>query len=1286
MDNLRKHLVWAGFALLLQFQAVAGVRISEVVAASSEHTAVRLADGTVRIGAGPAWFEPAFDASAWPVANGPFGFGFADADKNMAVEMQGVTPSLYLRKAFGVSTADAASSGLLKLSLAYTDGFILYINGKEVLRKNMGGTHMPAIAEMPALNKKTSGHTTNQQFTIGPANQFLQAGTNVMAIQLHNDDPADGQLFCRAFLRIDLATPVIFQGYRSTWNYFVGTGEPSGGLISDDPAAGHFTDYIELHNDGASAANLDGWALTDEFDTPGKWLFPAVSIPAGGYLVVRCSELDKRDPALPLHTNFKLGGDGERVLLTMPNGTIATDINPNFRKVGALYSYGWHGADYAYSNLRTPGKVNAGTTFQGVLKKPELQLAPGHYPAAQSVLVTPGDTNVVPVVRYTTDGSEPTAGSPPVFGAIPVSVNTPLRARSFLAGWIPSGTETRTYLIGEPALRQSLHTLCLTGDDEQTIYRPNGVTAVVGGGMTGTNSKGIAWEPYSPDDYSIPLIRGRAFERPVSIELVDPADASRWIQEDGGVRIAGSNFTRPRYELADLTGVWDQHPHQKKPGFNLYFRDSYGAGKLDFPWLSERPRRDTLKRIKLRSGKNDYGNPFLMDELIRRVFHRMDQPSAVGEFAAVYVNGEYKAYYNPTERYTEEFLNDYHNTDSDWDIYNHNGVQEGDAVEFDLLNDFAANNDLTQLANYQQMAELIDMDNWIDYLLLLTYCGTLDWPESNYYLSRERRAGAKWRWHVWDAEASFNRWRQGVDFDPFVDSFSLAAYSRVGLNFSDHHNARLFQALRNSPEFKQRFADRVQKHMYNDGVLTEAAVQTVHDDLERQIAPLITDLLGEPFDDSYVQPWLDQRRGPYLDILEQQGFWTSFQAPLLTKNGGPVAVGFNLFMLNPNSSGTLYYTTDGSDPRLPGGGLSPSAIVYTGGAVTLTDSTLVLARVRNGGTWSPCVEAQFVVPAPKIVRITEIMYHPPDIGLVDEEDFEFIELQNVGNQSIDLSNFRFADGIGYTFPQGSMMDPGERWVLAGDAAGFAAKYPGVTVYGIYDGKLKNGGEKLTIVDLTETDWLVARYDDEAPWPTLPDGGDYSLSLVNPSAAGVFTNAADWFVSCDLGGTPGAPPGAPAQALAITQQPADVQVDEGASASFSITVSGCPAPTHYEWWMNGQPVTETNSTFTVGPLSSAENLSQIHVLAVGLQGSILSRTAELRVDRVPTLIDAPTFRQTSAISFNAVIGQVYEVQACDHLPGGTWTTLATITADTAVEQFTDPAAAGVAHRVYRIRRL
>jgi PKD repeat protein len=128
---------------------------------------------------------------------------------------------------------------------------------------------------------------------------------------------------------------------------------------------------------------------------------------------------------------------------------------------------------------------------------------------------------------------------------------------------------------------------------------------------------------------------------------------------------------------------------------------------------------------------------------------------------------------------------------------------------------------------------------------------------------------------------------------------------------------------------------------------------------------------------------------------------------------------------------------------------------------------------------------------PEIV-ITEIMYNPPESG---NDSLEFIELYNNGGNAVDLGGFEFAAGVVYTFPS-VVLNPGEYFVVAVDSMAMLNTF-GINAYQWTSGALSNSGELIHIVD--GLGFLVdsVRYDDVAPWPTLPDGFGPSLTFCNP---------------------------------------------------------------------------------------------------------------------------------------------------------------------------------------------
>ncbi len=156
------------------------------------------------------------------------------------------------------------------------------------------------------------------------------------------------------------------------------------------------------------------------------------------------------------------------------------------------------------------------------------------------------------------------------------------------------------------------------------------------------------------------------------------------------------------------------------------------------------------------------------------------------------------------------------------------------------------------------------------------------------------------------------------------------------------------------------------------------------------------------------------------------------------------------------------------------------------------------------------------VPGPLIV--SEINYHPSDDETLESDDFEFIELQNIGDIRLDLAGYRLTDGVDYTFPTGSILESDERVVLVRNPAAFALRYPGIVVSGVYTGKLRNSRDVITILDVDGVVVTSFEYLDDYPWPVRADGQGFTLVRLRPT--GDPNDAASWRSSAVRNGTPG----------------------------------------------------------------------------------------------------------------------------------------------------------------------
>ncbi len=195
-------------------------------------------------------------------------------------------------------------------------------------------------------------------------------------------------------------------------------------------------------------------------------------------------------------------------------------------------------------------------------------------------------------------------------------------------------------------------------------------------------------------------------------------------------------------------------------------------------------------------------------------------------------------------------------------------------------------------------------------------------------------------------------------------------------------------------------------------------------------------------------------------------------------------------------------------------GVSPTAIEYAE-PITMNHSASIRARTLNGNTWSALNEAVFAVgQVTENLRITEIMYHPPD------PNEEFIELKNIGTEIINLNLVSFTNGIDFTFPSIELA-AGKHVVVVQDRNVFEARYgTNVNIAGQYSGKLNNAGERIELQDAIGRTILNFRYRDG--WRSITDGNGFSLTIIDVANLDLssWDEKDSWRPSAYAGGSPG----------------------------------------------------------------------------------------------------------------------------------------------------------------------
>ncbi len=376
-------------------------------------------------------------------------------------------------------------------------------------------------------------------------------------------------------------------------------------------------------------------------------------------------------------------------------------------------------------------------------------------------------------------------------------------------------------------------------------------------------------------------------------------------------------------------------------------------------------------------------------------------------------------------------------------------------------------------------------------------------------------------------------------------------------------------------DFWQRWIDRYQEWSGGNGILSSNHVNAVIDQFaaelnEAQVREAKRWVGGGSSDTgprngtltTYNADYTHTFNGTYAGEIAFQKRWIIdriqfFDTNLLARPGLSVAPGLvasgtvlNLNDLTGKAGTAIYYTLDGSDPRAPQGLTNPAAILYAG-PVTITNNVRVRARAVNAshsnqtgitgisgavpaGTRNPVLSSRwsgekagtyYTIVPPLIV--TELMYHPPgptsESDTNDADNFEYIELKNIGTNALNLAGFRFTNGIDFLFGAtngATVLAPGGYIVVAKNTNSFTQRFGYLAgLAGPYGGNFDNSGERVAMVGPALEPVFDFVYSDA--WFELTDGGGFALVVQNDGAVTDLSTNTSWRSSSVDGGSPGA---------------------------------------------------------------------------------------------------------------------------------------------------------------------
>lgn len=540
--------------------------------------------------------------------------------------------------------------------------------------------------------------------------------------------------------------------------------------------------FVEIYNPTAKAVTLAGLYISDDAEDLGKHRLVAAtpSVPAHGFATLW---FDHCDRYCPTQVSYKLDCDGGTIYLSDADGRVVAEQDYPAAFSRASYARTTDGGDeWSWTSTPTPGATNAGSVFASEqLAAPRVSLSSRVFTTSVTFSVT---CPVGCTLRYTTDGSTPTLTNGITATSMRMSTTrtTTYRFRLFADGMLPSPVVTRSYL--QTSRQMTLPMLSVVTDNKHVYGSELGLFTVGPHGRPGNGRDDKCnWN--------------MDWDRPVNMELIDT---------DGTVLLN---------QEADMAacGGWSRaySPHS----FKLKAEKQY-EGQNFFPYsvFPTKPYNKN-KTLQVRNGGNDNGcriKDAALQEIVSRSGLNVDAQATVP--VQHFLNGQYIGVLNIREPNNKHFVYANYGYDSDeidqFEISpDSNYIQMTGTKEafyrWYKLAEKAEDDD-----TYDEIARMVDIDEFCNYMAVELYTGNWDWPKNNLKGYRPRTDDGRFRFVLFDLDG-FN----SVGNDPFgtmeskrIFTFDALRGEDAGVQLTEEIEiVTIWLNMLRNARFRKQFAD-----------------------------------------------------------------------------------------------------------------------------------------------------------------------------------------------------------------------------------------------------------------------------------------------------------------------------------------------------------------------------------------------------------------------------------------------------------------------------------------------